>query len=96
MHSASARAIENITALAQAAAALADGSTNARVLRRLPAAVLEVAAAEYLGGNWLGFDNMARTGTALLAAAGSAEEDEWTAYVDQLAYHASLVQLFCE
>lgn len=81
---------------ALAAAALADGSTNARVLRQLPAAVLEAADAEYVGGNWLGFDTMARTGTALLAAAGSTEEDEWIAYVDRLAYHASLVQLFCE
>lgn len=81
---------------ALAAAALADSSTNARVLRQLPAAVLEAADAEYVGGNWLGFDTMARTGTALLAAAGSIEEDEWIAYVDRLAYHASLVQLFCE
>lgn len=81
---------------ALAAAALADGSTNARVLRQLPAAVLEAADAEYVGGNWLGFDTMARTGTALLAATGSTEEDEWIAYVDRLAYHASLIQLFCE
>lgn len=81
---------------ALAAAALADGSTNARVLRRLPAAVLEAADAEYVGGNWLGFDTMARTGVALLAAAGSTEEDEWIAHVDPLAGHASLVQLFCE
>jgi hypothetical protein len=65
---------------AMAAAALADGSTNARVLRRLPAAVLQAADAEYVGGNWLRFDTMARTGVPLLAAAGSAEEDEWIAY----------------
>lgn len=81
---------------ALAAAALADGSTNASVLRQLPAAVLEAADAEYVGGNWLGFDTMVRTGTALLAAVGSTDEDEWIAYVDRLAYHASLVQLFCE
>ena len=81
---------------ALAAATLADGSTNARVLRRLPAAVLEAADAEYVGGNWLSFDTMARAGVALLAAAGSTEEDEWIAHVDLLAGHASLVQLFCE
>jgi hypothetical protein len=67
---------------ALAAAALADGSTNAKVLRRLPAAVLKAADAEYVGGNWLGFDTMARTGVGLLAAVGSAEEAEWIAYVD--------------
>jgi hypothetical protein len=81
---------------ALAAAALADGSTNAKVLRRLPAAVLKAADAEYVGGNWLGFDTMARTGVGLLAAVGSAEEAEWIAYVDPLAYQASLIQLFCE
>ncbi len=79
-----------------AVAALADQSTTARVLRRLPEGVLSAADAEYLGGNWLGFIEMARTTAALLGPLGPTDDERYIAYIERLVYHCSVVLLFCE
>ncbi len=79
-----------------AVAALSGQSMKVQVLRRLLEGALSAADAEYVGGNWLGFIAMARSAVALFGPLGPADTERLIAYIDHLAYHCSLVLLFCE